>query len=305
MNQKHFSFRRSIDKLFEFPPYTESKLFSEATSDVDWLQYIRGTEVQNKNKNVLNTKRRLGMTMQRVQRQNKCKYCWFHRLLCICPNVRPSEPGRFGNIQFHVLMHAREFAKLSNTGRVICGHFDAPLYIGWHPISQQLLDDLCASCNENNLFVLFPETGALSVQNFIDKAQYVSSGMSNAGSDTDIIHVVIIDSSWNESKTLHKLIPERFHRIALDPASVLAYSSLLDPVRCRTRASGVCTTEAVIMFLRSLGSPLSDLSTIIGTLTHVIDLIKLEKHLPGERGDFSPALYEKFVKSLSDRQSQC
>ena len=298
MNRK---FEESIDSLFSTAPYLESPLFSLKTSEIDWLAYIRSPDCPLNEKNYLNTKRRLGLTMERMRRRKLCDYCWLNTQLCICSRMKPTSSNK-APFQFHILMHSREFAKLSNTGRIIARYFDAPLYIGWNPHSEQTLQKLFEKSSPENLFVLFLDKDAISMEKLQEITYNYRMNTDNNPEETpSTINIILIDSTWNEAKALQSLIPRRFPRVSLNASSILNYLSLLDPVRCRTRKSGVCTAEALMLFLKEISCEGEHLESIQSHLKHLIDIIKLEKHSEQDVDEIPAETRQKFIKSLTGR----
>ena len=302
-------YKESLNSLFTVAPFKESCLFSSKTSNLEWIQYIKDPKLPREEKIFLNIKRRMGTTMERMQRRNLCNYCWLHPNLCMCGAFKPRSACHF-RFKIHILMHAREFAKLSNSGRIIAGFFDAPLYIGWNEVSKKSLDTLFAECSSENLFVLFPDKESISIEQMLsvtgplcmdsNEIKNVESG-EQAPTMGKLIHIIIIDSTWNEAKALQALVPRQFPRVALDPNLVSNYHSLLAAVRSRTRESGVCTADAVMIFLRAIGCPEKHVCQISENLNHLVNIIKLEKHTEYDRDDIPSELRQKFVQSLSGR----
>jgi len=93
-----------------------------------------------------------------------CPRCWIKKIHCVCPIVRPV--GDCG-VNLIVYMHAKEYARFSNTGRLLLGSFGddrAKLFVHKIRAQEDAFYDAINDCLRRNeeIVVLFPAPDAIS-----------------------------------------------------------------------------------------------------------------------------------------------
>jgi len=136
-------------------------------------------------------------------------------------------------IKITLLTHDKEFAKRSNTGRVVVDVLgDAAEQLRWDRINPpaKLIEEI--------------EAGGVAL---------IYPGADNeSGRDlADFKHFIIIDGTWHEARKIHQRSPylQQVHRIGLKAAGKSVYN-----LRKNQKEAGLCTAECVIEILRGTGN---------------------------------------------------
>jgi DTW domain-containing protein YfiP len=130
------------------------------------------------------------------------------------------------------LTHDKEFAKRSNTGRVVLdvlGH--AAEQLRWDRMNPPagLLEEIEAG----GVALLYPGTAD-----------------ENDGDLSGITRLVLIDGTWHEARKIHQRSPylQKVRRVCLTPEGKSRYN-----LRKNQKENCLCTAECVIQVLRSTG----------------------------------------------------
>lgn len=136
------------------------------------------------------------------------------------------------DMKFTLLTHEREMEKRSNTGRVVLEVLGAAAeQICWSRANPPagLLEEIAAG----GVALIYP-------------------GPADAVNDdlTGISRVILIDSTWQESRKIHQRSPylHTLRRICLNTTEKSVYN-----LRKNQKESGLCTAECVIEILRATG----------------------------------------------------
>lgn len=132
-----------------------------------------------------------------------------------------------------LLTHEKEFAKRSNTGRVVMEVLgDSAEQIRWDRLNPpvRLIEEIEAG----GVVLIYPGTA--------DDTE---------GDLTGISQVVLIDGTWHEARKIHQRSPylQKIRRIALATGEKSAYN-----LRKNQKEFGLCTAECVIEVLRLSGN---------------------------------------------------
>jgi DTW domain-containing protein YfiP len=135
-------------------------------------------------------------------------------------------------MKFTLLTHSREFAKPSNTGRLVVEVLGgAAEQVRWDRMQPpaRLVEEIDAG----GVALIYP--GAA------DEA---------AGDLTGIGQVILIDGTWQEARRIHQRSPylRNARRVSLRSAEKSLYN-----LRKNQKVSGLCTAECVIEILRRIG----------------------------------------------------
>jgi DTW domain-containing protein len=135
-------------------------------------------------------------------------------------------------MKFTLLTHAREFAKRSNTGRLVVDALGAAAeQVRWDRLHPPVM--LVGEIEAGGVALIFP--GAAD----------------ETGADlTGIRQVILIDGTWQEARKIHQRSPylHNLRRVYLKPAEKSVYN-----LRKNQKESGLCTAECVIEILRRTG----------------------------------------------------
>ena len=132
-----------------------------------------------------------------------------------------------------LLTHEKEFAKRSNTGRLVVDVLgDAAEQIRWDRLNPPA--GLVEEIDGGGVALIYP--GAA------DEAD---------GDLTGIHRVILIDGTWHEARKIHQRSPylQKVRRINLHTGEKSAYN-----LRKNQKESGLCTAECVIEVLRRAGN---------------------------------------------------
>ena len=135
-------------------------------------------------------------------------------------------------IKITLLTHGKEFAKPSNTGRLVVDILgNAAEQVRWERTSPPA--DLVKEIEAGGVALIYP--GA---------ADEPESDL------TGIRQFIIIDSTWHEARKIHQKSPylRNVSRFCLKSIEKSAYN-----LRKNQKESGLCTAECVIRILRSTG----------------------------------------------------
>lgn len=139
-------------------------------------------------------------------------------------------------MKFTLLTHDKEFAKRSNTGRLVLDVLgDAAEQLRWdrlHP-PVGLLEEIKAG----GVALVYPGTAD-----------------ENDNDLSDINHFILIDGTWHEARKIHQRSPylQSVRRVCLKPEGKSRYN-----LRKNQKESCLCTAECVIQILRSTGDNLT------------------------------------------------
>ena len=136
------------------------------------------------------------------------------------------------DMKITLLTHEKEFAKRSNTGRVVLDVLgDSAEQVRWDRMNPpaRLLEEI----DRGGVALIYP------------------GSMGEAGDDmTGIRQVVLIDGTWHEARKIHQRSPylQNIRRICLATGTKSVYN-----LRKNQKEFGLCTAECVIEVLRLSG----------------------------------------------------
>jgi len=152
-------FHRSIDVLFDDP----IRLTSLYTSTIDgptFSDHLKTLPPEARSQQ--QALRRLGKAIESFTIRECCRYCWFHRLMCLCKVTQPMcnvaplpSPPISLPISFSIIMHPREFSRITNSGKLLGALSGAEIMISWTPQTAQRITELMAMYGDS-LCVLYP-----------------------------------------------------------------------------------------------------------------------------------------------------
>jgi DTW domain-containing protein YfiP len=135
-------------------------------------------------------------------------------------------------MKFTLLTHEKEFAKRSNTGRVVLDVLgSAAEQVHWDRMNPPaaLLEEI--------------EAGGVALI-------YPGTEDEEGGDLSDVRQFIIIDSTWQEARKIHQRSPylQNVRRISLKTAQKSEYT-----LRKNQKNAGLCTVECVVAILRGTG----------------------------------------------------
>ena len=285
-------FRAGIESIASNKNYQQN-CYTSQWSNTDWCAYMRKEKEKDGNfKLVENIRRRMGIALEGLYIRKRCKYCWISLKHCVCPQM-VYLAHLVPDIKFVLCMHSHEFSRVSNSGKVVGACFAAEILLEGLESSRirisEILEAYHFSC------VLYPGSKSTSMPSYINSVLLGKNRDSPKFIDSTNYYTVVpkettikpkpwviflIDSTWNQSKALEKVIPDYVPRVALDPGLVASHNSILHPVRRRTRFSGVSTAEAVVLFLHTIGASRDKVvDPFINSIRAMVNAACVEKHV--------------------------
>jgi DTW domain-containing protein YfiP len=140
--------------------------------------------------------------------------------------------GTFSIMKITLLTHFKEFAKKSNTGRIVLDTVgDMAVQVRWDRMEPP--DGLVQEIRAGGVALVYP-----------------GAAQDDDGDLTDIHHFIIIDGTWHEARKIHQRSPylQGIRRVSLQPSGKSRYN-----LRKNQKESGLCTAECVIELLRKKG----------------------------------------------------
>ena len=136
-------------------------------------------------------------------------------------------------MKFTLLTHEKEFAKRSNTGRLVVDVLEGA--------AEQLRWD---RMNPPASLVKEIEAGGVALV-------YPGAADENGDDLAGITHFILIDGTWHEARKIHQRSPylQKVRRVGLTPAGKSRYN-----LRKNQKEACLCTAECVIEILRSTGN---------------------------------------------------
>ena len=190
---------------------------------------------------VANAAAYLTATTEALAAKSKCPRCFMHASLCVCSETEKVasqhklDLDSFPRFECRVVMHYKEFGRPSNTGKFL------PMLMPDHSSIAIYCTEECHQSIEfmieNNAVVLFPETDSTELNPQTLPVLFPNNSKVNV--------LCVLDSTWNEAKTMNKWIPRSIPRAHLAEGALMSGESLY---RVRKQAS--------------LGSDKTTLSTI-------------------------------------------
>lgn len=174
-------------------------------------------------------------------RNNKCMRCWYKKERCICSRMSTID------IPHHVivLLHSKEYARLSNTGKIIAASCpDSTVLIAGIKEHQAILEELVRD-SPYPVCVLFPTQDAISVPELLarhpategqqpvskrrrldQEATTLATTASPAVDDGRHLQaavrpftIIIIDGTWHQARHVVRYVPDTVPRVKVDPTS--------------------------------------------------------------------------------------
>ena len=133
-----------------------------------------------------------------------------------------------------LLTHFKEFAKPSNTGRLVLEIMgDAAEQVRWDRIDPPA--ELVREIEAGGVALVYP--GSVDENNRNDDL-------------SDITQFILVDGTWHEARKIHQRSPylRKVRRVCLKPAGLSRYN-----LRKNQKEACLCTAECVIEILRSTG----------------------------------------------------
>lgn len=171
-----------------------------------------------------------------IKGEKHCNKCGLLEDLCICDyDIKISS-----NIRFILLTHENEFAKRTNTGRLIENAFENTCVIKWSRVepSRELLRIIS---EEKYVYLLYPESDE-------EKSRECRIDVDSDLNKSDhMINIIIIDGTWQESVKIYNRSSylQNIKRISLDNVTASEYK-----LRRKKALHQLCTVEAAIEVLK-------------------------------------------------------
>ena len=198
-----------------------------------------------------------------IEGKERCSRCWFYKSMCICSRVadltKDAEPVK---TDIALFMHYKEYGKTTNTGKLvqmITGERCAMHVYGTADADVQLLS-LCQDVSKQPV-LLYPTASSRPISEF------------RRNSTNKPLVLCVIDSTWGQSKAMHRWFPDSMPRVHIDD-DVLEKSLFLSRKQS-VISSKISTLEAIEKALIALGETSSAVSPFIPTLKLSVDVSSL------------------------------
>eukprot|EP00760_Papus_ankaliazontas_P004325 PhM_4_TR11808/c1_g1_i1/m.4451 len=283
--------------------FTESNALCDRK---DWIKTMHSGDVEPTKRAGFQTTRRLGRAMLEHDERERCRYCWLYKGMCLCPYLEyPNKNNNEYNVRFTVFMSPKEFLRTSNSGRVLGLCLGSEILVNHVPSHVKRLQEIVNSEEEEEelVCVLYPSDDATVTNPFFwcDGGEQFCAIAKDAASEANRtffsyrpnefeatvrlqppkgkrrLNVILLDGTWNEAKTLNAAIPRHVPRVKIAETVLQHYTGLFSPLRNQTRATGVSTCEAAVLFLRHLGCPETTLvEPLFTSFRRLVDAVCLE-----------------------------
>ena len=214
-----------------------------------------------------------------LKERNRCQSCWISKSLCICDKAREFATG-CPPIKAHIalLMHYKEWGRASNTGKLLKIMSPSTTSISIFGI-QIDESNLLKKLNEKPSTVLYPSASSRPASEF---QEWYTLHNGN-------VNICVLDSTWNQSKAMDRLIPENVPRININ--DMIAGPSLFLSRKQSLTEYKISTIEAVAMALVSLGEDPEALRPYYDALKLSVDSVNLLRGMPEAYGsDIVPTI---------------
>jgi DTW domain-containing protein YfiP len=205
-------------------------------------------------------------------RETRCTVCFLPFQLCICGDVRRlfAEAGTPFKAHIDLFMSFKEWGRTSNSGKLLsCGQpTKSNLYI--YGVEKDHLE-LCDSLLQRPSLILYPGANSVPLSCYVDWYQ-----------EQEHVNLCVLDSTWNQSGTLDKVLPAQIPRVRVDDF-VVGKSQFLS--RKQSVVPGrVSTVEAVALALAALGEPEAALEPLYKALQLSVDATSCVRGMKGAYG---------------------
>jgi DTW domain-containing protein YfiP len=248
-----------------------------------------------------------------------CPNCFLTQVYCLCdynrelfaPIREPKSPEFQLNVKFHLFTHFKEYARASNTGKLLNiglpEHTSVKLF-GIRSEEEELIQEL----SSNPCFILYPKPGiSVSIDQFkeifsqINSSSPSSSSLSSSSErplqQQPFLHICVIDSTWSQSISMEKALPPHLPRVHLDEYSILNPSKFLNRKQSATKTK-ICTIESIMLALSALGVSPNVLEIFHQSLEFAVDtLLKQSAKKPVYGNKIIPKIPEH-LKELQEQQ---
>eukprot|EP00293_Proteomonas_sulcata_P012212 CAMPEP_0184292982 /NCGR_PEP_ID=MMETSP1049-20130417/4604_1 /TAXON_ID=77928 /ORGANISM="Proteomonas sulcata, Strain CCMP704" /LENGTH=237 /DNA_ID=CAMNT_0026600905 /DNA_START=1233 /DNA_END=1946 /DNA_ORIENTATION=- len=164
-----------------------------------------------------------------------------------------------------LFMHANEWGRASNTGVLLRQALGARVLVAGIPADQAEIEALG---REASAAVLYPSSDSKSLPEFLCGLEQVNvqdlAGTKTTKeaslplSLTKNITVIVVDSTWSQSKSLNKLLPTSLQRVRLDPEKVMEVDrGLASPLRKQQVSGRLCSLTAVTTLIGEIAQYLA------------------------------------------------
>ena len=143
-------------------------------------------------------------------RGNRCEQCWHDLQYCLCARLGDPIPAKFleGSIgiKLCVLMHHKEYLGAGNSAKLLLRLMteNSELYLyGKTGEFDRLLDEL-ASCEREDVMILWPGADALSVGNFMKKSEHHQQEMKKR-----TVRAIVLDGTYSQARNMYKCLRKR------------------------------------------------------------------------------------------------
>jgi len=255
----------TLPKAFLVAKFSSQRMSDdESLSEKD--EFIFDNDLDSTQKFYKAAERVLTFNSNKMKEAERCPNCYLTRAFCLCQEVRNIFKGlekenRQLSCKLDILMHYKEWARASNTGKLLAvGAPDcATIRIFGKPDDeQQLIHDLTTHPS----LILYPSADAVPISQY---SHWLTEYPAQQ------VRLCVIDSTWPQSKAMVKSLSASIPRVKIDEM-IFGPSKFLNRKQSKN-ASKVSTIEAVIMALRALGEHESVLNVMHSALEYSVDSV--------------------------------
>ncbi|MET4694838.1 tRNA-uridine aminocarboxypropyltransferase [Endozoicomonas lisbonensis] len=176
-----------------------------------------------------------------------CSRCGFEPSCCFCPSL----PVLSCQHRFCLITHPVEFAKISNTGKLVRAMLPDTLVVNWSRVepSEELLTLLDDPQWEPVL--LMPEAYAIYQQTAYPQTIYPQKGTEEKATSSGKLFI-LLDATWQQARKMYRQSPylHSLPLISLNNVPESGYS-----LRRNQQAGHLCTAEVAAEVLKNVGMP--------------------------------------------------
>lgn len=267
---------------------------------VEWRAFMMS--IPPSQRYIASARRRLCMIFWRSHKKGQCLFCWMPRANCICEALEARrqlmpQAAVIDCAPSTMLLHPEELMRSTNSGHIAAILLDAPVRVWGLPEDDTYMAELPATemqtvdgrCVETLNTTLYPAEGADTVEMFIKAHVAVAPAAGNAPPPQQRVHLVLLDSTWNQATSLNRHIAAAVPRMALViPPS---YEARFARLRKRTRETGVSTLEATTMAieqcLTAMGRPAEAAQATAQLLAAMEDFVDVKCLLKFTEAEFT------------------
>ena len=176
-----------------------------------------------------------------MESSSRCEICFMTLPFCICGRIQAIDCSGVEIPDIICYTHYKEFSKTSNTGKLVPKLFPRASQIVYFRGEE---DDICETCSDIETLVVYPSKDSIPLHEYLA----LRNGLS-----VDKRHrLVLLDSTWSQSKSLNRNLNNGYIRVNLNAQALSAGPSLFLNRR-QVSLNRTSTLETLILTLQEMG----------------------------------------------------